>query len=94
MNHYGEELTLQFCKYANGNNAITLADTQGEMYATASVNVPGVELESNEVLIKNYSENEGILEMLEEAGYVERTGRYVQSGFVNIPICKIIKHEV
>ena len=59
-------------------------------YAMATVNVPHAHLEEGEVLIKNYSENEGILEMLEKEGVVERTGRTVPSGFVDIPVCKLL----
>jgi hypothetical protein len=41
-------------------------------------------------LIKDYSENEGMLEALEEAGIVKFAYKDVQVGFVTIPICKLL----
>lgn len=58
-----------------------------EPYAVASVNIPELNLEPNEVIIKNYSENEGILEFLLENNIVSSTKRTVSSGFVLLPIC-------
>jgi hypothetical protein len=88
----GEKLRLSFSRYAHNNRVcIELISVEDHMpYAVATVNVPHVELEEGEVLIKNYSENEGVLEMLEKEKVVIRTGRTIQSGHVDIPICKLL----
>ena len=73
-------------KYPNGRMALVLTDAaNGEDVAVATVNVPDVSLGPREVLIKNYSENEGMLDALEKAGWVKPTGDYVASGFALIP---------
>lgn len=81
----------------NGNTSLQLIDKQdGFPVATATMSVAGVKLEPDEVLIKTYSENApqdgqpGMLETLEQAGIVKRTGEWVKSGFVEVPKCKIM----
>jgi hypothetical protein len=59
----------------------------GMPYTTASVSIP--DLTKEEVGIKNYSENEGVLTFLLENNIVEPPHRFVQSGFVTIPVCKL-----
>jgi len=46
-------------------------------------------LERGEFAIKDYSENEGMLDCLVEAQIVECPHRRVQSGFVELPIVKL-----
>lgn len=76
-------------KYDNGRLALRLIDAKdGSPIATATVNIPDVKLSKDEVLIKDYSENQGMLKVLEEAGIVKSTGDSIRSGFVNIPICE------
>lgn len=91
---YGGEtyrLSVSFTKYQNGQHAIQLSDmADGFPYATASVAMTNVDLESDDVAIKNWSENEGILESLIEAGIVSKPHSYIPSGYVNIPICKLL----
>ena len=74
--------------YNNGRTALQLVDAEtSEPIATATVNVPDAYLAENEVLIKDYSENKGMLKVLVDAGIVTDTGERVKSGFVSIPIC-------
>ena len=92
---YGDlyNLGLKFGKYKNGQNAIELYDMEdGCPYAVASVAVD-CHLDNNEVAIKNYSENEGILQTLVENNIVERPHRYTSSGYVKIPICVLKNRE-
>ena len=78
-------------EYANGRTALVLVDAlDGSPIATASVNLPDVELAEDEVCIKDYSENEGMLDALVREGIVSETVRHVPSGFVTIPICKLL----
>jgi hypothetical protein len=81
--------------YSN-NNALRLVVVSedpmhdNEPMCTASVNIHGVQLEADEVIIKNYSENEGVQEALLDAGIIVLTGKRVATGFVECDICKII----
>ena len=52
--------------------------------ATCTVNAPEYSLQANHVLIKDYSENEGMLSALEEAGIVRSTGMSYNVGFVRL----------
>ena len=54
-------------------------------YATANVHVDG--LREGEYAIKNYSENEGILNVLIDRGIVKEPHRVQISGFIALPIC-------
>jgi hypothetical protein len=63
----------------------------GEPVATATVNEPKIELQEHEVIIKNWSENLGIFEVLENAGVITRTEKYVDFG--NVVGCIAILNE-
>ena len=74
----------------NDRTALILTDaTDGEYLTTASVNVPDIDLKDDEIVIKNYSENEGILEILTKAGLVKPLYE-VTSGFVKHNVCKLL----
>lgn len=80
-------VTVALHKYENGRTAIQLNDaTDGHPYAVASVNMPNVLLDDNEVLIKDYSENLGILDFLIKNNIVTPTPNGVDSGFVWLPV--------
>ena len=59
----------------------------GFPFAKCTVNIPG--LEKDEVAIKDYSENEGMLDFLLSNSIVEKPHRYEHSGYVRIPVCKM-----
>jgi hypothetical protein len=83
---YVLEPTLK--RYNNGQTCIQLIDTSdGFPFATATVAVEN-NLSKEEVAIKDYSENEGLLDTLLAYNIVEKPHAFIQSGFVKIPICK------
>jgi hypothetical protein len=87
------ELEVERAMYANGQNAILLY-YEGEPYmtATVAVNVPGeavYPIEENDVVIKNYSENEGILEALVEGGIIEEPHATIGMNFVTLYVAKL-----
>ena len=87
----GQQCNVEFGNYSNGRVAIGLVISgTGEPMTVASINLPFVEMASNEVAVKNYSENEGILELLIAANIISTPVRFTQSGFIQAPICKII----
>lgn len=74
----------------NGRLALQLVDAHDfEPVAVASVNLANHSLSEGEIFIKNYSENEGMVECLVEAGLIAEPHNMVQSGFVYIPVCKL-----
>lgn len=85
------KLELQFDQYINGQIAIQ-AFQDGERYMTITCALDCCLL-TGEVAIKNYSENEGILDDLIKEGIVAKPHRKIRSGFVEIPICRLLKRE-
>ena len=83
---------VTFRKYGNGRTAIELIETKEpfESVAIASVNLPNEPMEEDEIAIKSYSENEGMLECLVKYKVVSKPVRIVQSGFVSIAVCKLL----
>ena len=72
----------------NGRIAIELIDPEdGEIIAVATINIPEIELQENEVIIKDYSENEGMYLTLLMAGVIGPAKYYVETGFVTCPVC-------
>jgi hypothetical protein len=86
----GFTCSVEISMYPSGNISVTLNDVEdGCPVATATINT-NVELPSKRhIVIKNYSENEGILEALEEAGIVRRTGGFVAAGFGQCPVVEL-----
>ena len=67
-------------------------DDGWEPWTTATVNIGG--LHGDEVAIKNYSENEGLLDVLLGLGVIEPPHRRVASGFVTIDICNMVRPKL
>lgn len=84
-----DTLDVEVLKYANPmNNAIQLWCDEGP-FLTASVNVTD-ELAVDEVAIKTYSENVGVLDALVASGIIAAPHRWLVSAFVLIPVCKLL----
>ena len=85
---------VEFSQYPNGRTAILLKCDDGSPLATATINLPEVELNDGEVIIKNYSENSGIVNALVNAGVVE-FGRPIQVGSFGADcwICTMVKDD-
>lgn len=78
--HLNGLYNLQFSKYVDNDRTAIKITTDGEVWAVATVNLP-VDLAPNCVLLKGWSENEGIPAALESAGIVKLTGRTFETGF-------------
>ena len=88
---FGRLCTVEFEEYQNGRIAIELIEKDtGEPYTTATINMPNVPLAKDEVIIKNYSENEGVLDALVKAGVVSKPIRTVPAGFATADVCKLL----
>jgi len=72
----------------NDRIAIKLIDpNDGELIAVATTNIPKINLEENEVIIKDYGENQGMYLTLLMAGIIGPAKYYVENGFVTCPVC-------
>ena len=92
INHNGFELIAQFTTYKNGQVAIKLTDnSDGFPYTTATVCIEDDLLNEGEVAIKDYSENEGILNSLIESDIIDHPHAFIWTGHIRVPICKILK---
>ena len=77
--------------YFNERVALILSDADdGSSVATCTVNLTDEILAENEVFIKDYSENKGMLNFLIAEGIIKPTGRKVQCEYVSIPVCKLL----
>ena len=88
---HNEKLKPVFLRYGTGNTAIRLLDSNNNPYTTCTINLPDMDLETNQVAVKNYSENEGMLDALLKAEIVQEPLRFVRSGSTVIPICNLTK---
>lgn len=76
--------------YGNSRPALQLIDANdGCPIATATLNLPEEKLDDDEICIKNYSENMGMLESLLEHGLVDEPTRFIQLNHVRVPVCKM-----
>lgn len=69
---------------------ILLDSKTAERIAVATVCLANVELAKNETAIKDYSENEGMLKAVVDAGIVKDTGRREKTGHVYVPIVEML----
>jgi hypothetical protein len=77
--------------YANNRLALEILDCEdGIPVMVATVNIPEVPLNEGEIIVKNYSENEGVLDFLQQNGLVGEVLREVQTGFVKCPIVRYL----
>ena len=91
--HAEYNVFLKRKKYSNGRTAIELIDAEdGCPVMTATVNIPDAHLEKDEIIIKNYSENEGVLDFLIENGITSKPDRWITSGWVTCPVVKLLNN--
>jgi hypothetical protein len=79
-------------KYRQGDRtALELVDHKtGEPVAMATVNIPEEPIEKDEVIIKNWSENEGILQALIKGGIISKPIRETKTGYATAYVCKLL----
>lgn len=84
---------LEVNDYPNGGKCLDLIDVEsGEYVACASVCVPEIFLQPDQILIKNYLENEGVLQQLIDQKVVEFI-KSINIGWVNVEVCKLLIHK-
>lgn len=78
---------------AGGATALYLVEkASGEPIATATVNVPEANhlLGIGAILVKDYSENSGMMDALEAAGIAADTGKTIPIGFTEAKIARML----
>jgi hypothetical protein len=88
----GKAYEVAFAEYPNKRTAIIMQGVDGnpdELYAVATVNLPDQPQAEGEVFIKNYSENEGVLEALEEGGVLKRTNEQIPCGYTSAQVANL-----
>ena len=99
VRRYGNhEIVLSFSRYLR-NNRICLRllavrdGVEAEPVAACSVNLPAVEIMENEIAVKTWYENVGMLGWLMDQGIVSEPLRYAYFAGVFIPICSLMIQE-
>ena len=99
VRRYGHtDVVLSYTSYRRNNRVclrlITLQDgREMEPCAVCTVNLPRVPMKPNEVAIKTWYENAGMLGWLMDQGIVSAPQRYAFFASVFIPICNLLVWE-
>ncbi len=88
-----QELEIKFLKYQNDQIAIKLYDNgEPRLTATVCINVPDTpnyNLDDKDVVIKNYSENAGVLEALIANNIIEKPHAELPCNRVTLYVAKL-----
>lgn len=94
-NCFGETYTCQFAtgEYGNGNRALEIMGAEGtpeegDPIIRVTVN-PGQAVPKDCIAIKDYSENEGMVEFCQKLGIIAERVTTIPSGWVEIPVYKL-----
>jgi hypothetical protein len=83
-------VSIEKMHYADGNVCLAARDpNDGSPYGTLSVNIPETNINDNHVWIKDWSENEGVLNALVESGLVRDLGITQPCGFMNAHLVEL-----
>lgn len=82
--------------YQDGSPALLIRDLDGQPLAKATIHISEYmdKRGDMDVIIKDYSENEGMLETLISEGIIEDTGDEVSTSFVKMRICVIVDFDI
>lgn len=80
---------LEIGRYQDNRIALSLV-RGGEVIAVCTVNLPERALNNDEVIIKNYSENNDIYKALLNAGVISEFIDVIPTGFVEVLKCKLL----
>ena len=83
-----ENCTIRMHEYPNGGPALVIYQDD-QVLLKASVNIPEYTLPEGYICIKNWSENEGILESLIENNIIDPPRVFIPLSFNEAPVCKL-----
>ena len=97
--HYRGLCSLHQAQYTNGAIALQLISIPDgkpgndfpEPVATCTVCLPEASLESTEVIIKSWSENEGMVLELQRHGAISPIKRFISTGYVTATVHDLLK---
>jgi hypothetical protein len=83
---------LRFDKYQDGSTAMLIRSSRGDPLIKVTAYLPKVVLEEDQILVKDYSENEGILQCLIELEIIEELEDLdpIPSGYAILNVCKLL----
>ena len=81
---------LQVRRYINGQLAVFFHNKSGEPLAELSIMDSSVELNPNEFILKDYSENEKLAQECIESNLFKFSDRFVLIGPHLCPICQLV----
>jgi hypothetical protein len=84
--------TIKVHKYLNDRPALIIY-YDDKVLLKASINMPEITIPEDYICIKNWAENEGILEALIENNIIEPTKYVIPSGHIMVPVCKLLKKD-
>jgi len=84
-----QDCEVRFHKYPNNRPALCIYQ-DGQVLLKASVNMSNHNPPDGYIFIKNWAENEGILEILIENKVIALPQAFLSYGFVQIPLCKLL----
>lgn len=88
----GWKCLVNWRQYGNGRPAIQLVDEEThEPVCTATVNLPDQPADPDEVYLKVWGGNEGVVEVLVAAGIIAPPHDKVRTGFVEAPKARLLK---
>ncbi|MHA1561536.1 MAG: hypothetical protein ACTSPA_05370 [Promethearchaeota archaeon] len=73
----------------SGGLDLSLFDALDQKYATLSIQYPKLNLKMNEILLKNYSENQMIAKLLLETKILKPSSKYILVGRKFCPVCEV-----
>lgn len=60
---------------------------KGDPIAHITVNIPDEDIPGGTIVVKDYAENAGMLDLLLQAGIVGKPVSRLKTGFVTVPVC-------
>jgi len=84
------QVEVAITKYLNISNQNALIGNNGN-YAFFSVCLPEEKQEENEVFIKDYSENSGLMVQLIKHNIISAPKRIIERKYTNIYVCELLK---
>ena len=90
-NFKGTDVNVFVKEYANNySKAILMNDAEDDLpFMCATVCIPDISLKENEIIIKNYSENKGVIDFLIKNNIVRKTNRILDD-YDDVFVCKLL----
>jgi hypothetical protein len=77
--------------YSNGRVALQLINAvDNSPIAKATINIPEIALSDDQVIIKDYAENEGMLQALFQADIITPPIAYIEAPYTKYHICILL----